>query len=715
MKIFFIVLGILSLSINVQAQNYLWPIAGAKTGTDILYTPQSYIEKEHNFSNLFISAPKGNIVLCPADGEVVYVGLTYYYSNTRSSSWAIGDNRSFDEQIELVTSKAPSNINPKFLCGNVGIALGDGLVMDICGLKGGQRFKTGEKISAGDTLGLVSYSYNKINEPSIKLSISKNGKPSDPMSPFGLKTSFIPAKAAVKIDSLTKDQARKDMEVLFGATEELLPSLYKIVSPEEYTRLKANIFHTIDTLKTRKMSTDAFWNLVSRTYNYHIHDSHIYVQNYTWDKRMDHPKTQPGAAIGWEKDTLKLYLVNAKYKEHTGKEIVEVNGYSADSAKVMALKRSTSYDQKVHSVIDKDMAFNSFGAVFKKDSKTGISNFDLSLKFADGSSVYIPEVKGYLDESIQLMPYILTNRSSTGYSTKILNDSTAYLGISTFQLNEVIVEKIGAFVDSVSTAGLENFIVDVRNNPGGDINYLEKLFSYFATDTVKIESYSRVNKIGGYKYLDYTMNYTGMDTLFANFVYKTDGDEEGYYGNFLEKTLKPDSLINYRGRLYILTNEGSASAATLFPAMAVRSHRAVVVGRETQSAYHFLTAVKFAQLRLPNSTLVVSLPLVEEWFDTVVNARVPFGRGLIPDYEIPITHSELLSENGDVILNKTLELIEQGVYLNPENPFEVEKEDVEGPTTALELIGLALRSWWLWVAIGVMLALGVVLKFARKK
>ena len=61
----------------------------------------------------------------------------------------------------------------------------------------------------------------------------------------------------------------------------------------------------------------------------------------------------------------------------------------------------------------------------------------------------------------------------------------------------------------------------------------------------------------------------------------------------------PDSAAHYGGKLYVLTNEGPCSAATLFPATVMRSHRGLIIGRETRTAYHYMTALKFADICLP--------------------------------------------------------------------------------------------------------------------
>lgn len=66
-----------------------------------------------------------------------------------------------------------------------------------------------------------------------------------------------------------------------------------------------------------------------------------------------------------------------------------------------------------------------------------------------------------------------------------------------------------------------------------------------------------------------------------------------------------DKELNF-GDLFI-----AAPAATDFPAQLVRCGRAKAIGRETGTGYHYMTAVKFAHLSLPNSHIEFTLPLVK--------------------------------------------------------------------------------------------------------
>lgn len=247
------------------------------------------------------------------------------------------------------------------------------------------------------------------------------------------------------------------------------------------------------------------------------------------------------------------------------------------------------------------------------------------------------------------MNFYRTNLYKDRFLLKELNDSTAYIGLSTFSLNQTQVEEIAAFIESISDK--KHLIVDVRNNNGGDDKVIGKLFSYIAGEPMVLNGYSKVNKTGVYERL--------TDGIFSD--YKQEQGKEGYYlrsesGNIFT----PDSTINYKGKIYVLTNENSISAATLFPALVVRNHRGVIVGRETRTAYHFMNALKFDDVKLPHSTITITIPLVETYFDAIVNDRVPFGRGVVPDYFVPLTLDELTFKNGDAILNYTLELIRMG-------------------------------------------------------
>ena len=199
--------------------------------------------------------------------------------------------------------------------------------------------------------------------------------------------------------------------------------------------------------------------------------------------------------------------------------------------------------------------------------------------------------------------------------------------------------------------------IDVRNNPGGDCT---KFFSYIAQKPFKAFEYTKVNKQNNYEYLQYSLNYTSEIVSYTDFV-PVEG-KSGFY-SFNEELNYPDTAINYKGRVYILTNERSFSASSDLAALIKKYYRGAVVGRETGSGFYQMNAKESPQLRLPNSWIVVQYPLEKIVFVKQPDERIPWGRGVLPDFPVLFSLEELAFVNGDSILNYTLQLIQNGVYI----------------------------------------------------
>jgi hypothetical protein len=82
-------------------------------------------------------------------------------------------------------------------------------------------------------------------------------------------------------------------------------------------------------------------------------------------------------------------------------------------------------------------------------------------------------------------------------------------------------------------------------------------------------------------------------------------------------------------------------------------------------------------------------------FKSQLDERIPWGRGVLPDYPVLFSLDEMTFVNGDSILNYTLQLIQNGLYI--EKPI-MQKEDDTGKT-----------NWVIYLCIGVTLLLVAVL------
>lgn len=646
-----------------------WPVKGKAAGEDIIYRPQEYIGGELNFSCLYIGTAFGDTIVAPADGTLISYGIQIKTSMTTMSTVGCrAESPTFDNFLE--DARKPENSYPiprKYVTGCVSIRLDDGSKIFISGLEGDREYKTGMKIKRGEYLGTAGYAYKEIEESHIELSVStRKSTASDPMAPFGLKSTFIAPGKLVIPETLTQEKALEDFDILLGSIKELFPSVYDVVTPGQLAAFDSTMTTRIGS--SDKISYQDFYDIAWETVAF-IHDSHLNML--TPDPRFESYTSfyAPHIMFGKFGDSLTVTYVQDGYEDKIGKRIVSVDGIPADSYIRSIEELITGYDTGNESIRNFYMAYNwnlMYGhKIF--EPRTTVLEFSDGEKFTDE---WVPSTK------IRKVTPSMTKKwvryyekrekyKDTPYVFEALNDSTAYFGLSTFVLDETQTETLA---DSLGKYfSYPYMIIDLRDNSGGHVEIERKLLTWFLNGPSReTDSYSYVNKASGFKYLKYSMNYDTSSTaiIFPDAVKDENG--EGYFvtGEITSNDrIMPDSLLNYKGKLYVLTDETSISAASAFPATLVRNHRAVTVGRETASGYHFMTALKFAQIRLPNSYIMINIPLVKDVFDTAVTPRTPAGRGLMPDYPVPLSYEELYTAENDIVLDEALRLISEGKYL----------------------------------------------------
>jgi hypothetical protein len=222
-----------------QNKKNIWPIASEAIRQNILSQPQDYIGEELNYSNLFIGGKEGIFVVSPCDGVISnfnwHYSSTLNYSNTARCRFNMSKNlKDFetifrDEWAKQLNKVEKKNVNPKYISISVCITTEQKEKYWISGLHPYKILKTGYKINQGDTIGTMGYAYHKIAKPCINFSRSIHSKPADPMSIFGLSSSFISSKVD-KTDYLNHRHSKKkivnDFKIFKDALEEAHPGLY---------------------------------------------------------------------------------------------------------------------------------------------------------------------------------------------------------------------------------------------------------------------------------------------------------------------------------------------------------------------------------------------------------------------------------------------------------------------------------------------------------
>ena len=226
--------------------------------------------------------------------------------------------------------------------------------------------------------------------------------------------------------------------------------------------------------------------------------------------------------------------------------------------------------------------------------------------------------------------------------------STAVITVNTFSLGSYTDKRKGfqlflekAF-DSISSQKIKHLIIDVRKNEGGEQGMEDHFLSYLTNEEYKKYKYVEIPGFT-YSFLEHT-NYAGqkeilIEELKEDFYLSTDGRYLNKEGHYIGE--KPN-IKNFKGDLYILISGLTFSGGSEFAALAQNYTHAKFIGEETGGGYYGNSSGSFLSFTLPNSAVTGRIPLckfvIEPKADTI-----PFGRGVLPDYEVQPTIKDYLA------------------------------------------------------------------------
>jgi hypothetical protein len=322
-----------------------------------------------------------------------------------------------------------------------------------------------------------------------------------------------------------------------------------------------------------------------------------------------------------------------------GSELRQINGRSASSIIALLLPHipSDGYNVtlKYHDI---ETDFMYYYAEFIDQSPW----FQLQLKSPDDPleksiilpGLTVPEMekinkkrKGYTDLSAPKEKPLLFERNS---------DNVGILTIHSFDGGDIRAahQHFHSFIrqafDTMQVQGVNDLVIDLRNNGGGDDDNGWFLYS-FLTDS-SFRYYDRVEVAGNKRlsFLHYTRQIRGFN-LFHLLVKK---DRAGHFiwthGGYT-KIHKPAPSC-YRGKVFILVNGASFSATAEFSAVARYHNRAIFAGEETGGAYEGNNSGLELLLTLPNTHLRVRIPMMR--YIIASGSQKNSGHGVMPDYPV---------------------------------------------------------------------------------
>ena len=105
--------------------------------------------------------------------------------------------------------------------------------------------------------------------------------------------------------------------------------------------------------------------------------------------------------------------------------------------------------------------------------------------------------------------------------------------------------------------------------------------------------------------------------------------------------IQQPSKPTFAGKVLILINGGSCSTTAEFLSQTHYHKRAKFIGEESGGGYYGTTSGVVPALTLPNSKLIVYVPLVTYYL--AVNGYKAVAHGVLPDHPISYTIEELLA------------------------------------------------------------------------
>lgn len=434
--------------------------------------------------------------------------------------------------------------------------------------------------------------------------------------------------------TISKKKAREDFMLFRDILQQAHPSLTEYITEERKTFLFDSVYKTID----RSLTYRSFYNKLTFICD-EIGCSHTYtsfpqiISDSIQNRKLFFP--------------LPVILINdALYtnSDHTlvpGSKILSVNGLSTDK-----LLDSLSIYHTVdgnHRRTQAYMAADDFSIDY-------FAHFGGTEKF----EILVKDTSGYVQtqhlDAITLEEWHQRNSNLSYYDATDVTFSLefrpasgyALIRLPSFEFNsssqQMAYENFlqNSFELLSAKPDVQNLVIDLRENTGGDLYNCFLFYSYLAKDSF-YEYRDVASHITEVPYTEYvTAPYYDrvkhvnrkLDTSFVK-------SNSSVY-NLAPKSIdlwKP-SPYAYKGKVYIITNAKVVSAASYF-ALLSRQAGAKLVGIETAGGDYTGNGFTMLEYKLPYSQIRFGFPYAQIRY---TYGKPKTGRGLIPDYLVPDTY-----------------------------------------------------------------------------
>jgi C-terminal processing protease CtpA/Prc len=481
---------------------------------------------------------------------------------------------------------------------------------------------------------------------------------------------------------IPENDLKTDVDYTYKKLQRLQPKLYWYISKKELDFKFDSLKNTI----TKPMTSFEFYKKLSPVVA-SIRQGHLSVspslKTLTKADKNKYSKmgTGPFSQFNFIVLNDKLYVLKNGSENksiQSGAEVIEING-----------KKTTEFIQEYYNLFTSD----GFNKTFKSNrmsnaftsfytNENGIQD-SIKYSFKQNDSIKVVVIKRKKAEPLKsnkmdVKPKIAINKENKklskkdksiyGYNkfTKTNNRSLKFIeqdsSVAILKINHFGLGKPSPFYEEsfnkMQQYKTKTLIIDLRNNTGGTLKEITKLYSYLSDSTfVFINDYEVASKTSLIEKTPYSKAPLLARILLAPFYFpyvylKVHKKESGeYYITSPDSKPKPINKNAFKGKIYVMINGGTFSASSIISSNLKGAKRATFVGEETGGAYNGTIAGLMPTIELPNSDIkiTVGLLVVAPHYKTELE-----GRGIFPDKEIIPTLDDQIN-NRDPEMNWIIE------------------------------------------------------------
>lgn len=437
------------------------------------------------------------------------------------------------------------------------------------------------------------------------------------------------------VTSYTLEDYTEDLEVLHSILDNKHPNINEYLTPQEIAKKREQSLSTL----TKEPTFNNFIKALD-----YVGDGHL---SYSLTDEIVDEKIREYLyfPLGIYFNNGKMYVNATDQELPYGTEITHINNQPIDEILAYLNKyiSGDGFNKSNTEAYSSNMFFINY-AYFFEQQPTQFSIKYNELKTGKNKVIKLNSISYYEAYDIAkklVYPINYYEKEQSIYGRYYTDKKVGVLTVNSFDLSETYAyKKFSEFFKKMNQEKYNDVIIDIRNNFGGDPNISALLFSFLTDTTFKHNFNYKMKSIKLKKeYLVDENRSPFKNELiddYENYLYQRfDTLNNEYVGNerLFDNLVRnyPNDKDNYTGNVYVLVGGKTFSAAVYFADIFDRHHRGEIIGRNTGGDKNQTFAGMFIFYELPNTKILVRLPLFKLMFS---NQDVPMGP-LKPTITIP--------------------------------------------------------------------------------